>query len=51
MNHLYPIQLLQKMIGDKEAPGEFTVTIQAPADDTNFTVADAPQKHGQHSIC
>ena len=27
----------------KEAPGEFTVTIQAPADDTNFTVADAPR--------
>ena len=27
----------------KEAPGEFTVTIQAPADDTNFTVAEAPR--------
>ena len=27
----------------KEAPGEFTVTIQVPSDDTNFTVADAPR--------
>ena len=27
----------------KEAPGKFTVTIQAPADNTNFTVADAPR--------
>ena len=27
----------------KEAPGEFTVTIEAPANNTNFTVADAPR--------
>ena len=27
----------------KEAPGKFTVIIQAPADNTNFTVADAPR--------
>ena len=27
----------------KEAPGKFTVTIQAPANDTNFTVAEAPR--------
>ena len=26
----------------QEVPGEFTVTIQTPADNTNFTVADAP---------
>ena len=27
----------------QEAPGEFTVTIQTPADNTNFTVAEAPR--------
>ena len=34
-----PVQLLHEDDLVKEAPGEFTVTIQAPADDTNFTVA------------